>query len=133
MTPFTRAALAAILVGMAGCRGDEGTMQVSWVHGPDTVTLGLPATAVSCPDLGWLEVVGASGDTGVGVVVFLEGTRVAGRRRAFSSRWLGDDVTYCERPGETSPPYPDIGLESGDSLRKDWFPVVWRRESGAPS
>jgi len=30
-------------------------------------------------------------------------------RRAFSTRWLGDDVTYCER------------------LRDDWFPLLWRR------
>ena len=49
------------------------------------------------------------------------------RRRAFSTRWLGDDVRYCERPGETSPPYPDIGLKSGEPLREDWFPVLWRR------
>ncbi len=52
---------------------------------------------------------------------------VTGRRRAFSTRWLGDDVRYCERPGETSPPYPDIGLEHGERMREDWFPVLWRR------
>ncbi len=61
------------------------------------------------------------------------GAPVASRRSAFSSRWLGDDVTYCARPGETSPPYPDIGLENGDPLREDWFPVIWRRESGESS
>jgi ectoine hydroxylase-related dioxygenase (phytanoyl-CoA dioxygenase family) len=49
------------------------------------------------------------------------------RRRAFSTRWLGDDVVYCERPGETSPPFPDIGLKPGDRMREDWFPVLWRR------
>ena len=48
-------------------------------------------------------------------------------RRAFSTRWLGDDVTYCERPGETSPPYSDHGMRQGDALREDWFPVLWRR------
>ncbi len=48
-------------------------------------------------------------------------------RRAFSMRWIGDDVTYCDRPGETSPPYPGIDLQSGDAMREDWFPVVWRR------
>ena len=51
---------------------------------------------------------------------------VAARRRAVSTRWLGDDVTYCERPGETSPPYPNIGLRTGEPLREDWFPVQWR-------
>ncbi len=52
---------------------------------------------------------------------------VAARRSAFSTRWLGDDVVYCKRPGETSPPYPDIGLEGGQPMREDWFPVLWRR------
>lgn len=50
---------------------------------------------------------------------------VATRRRAFSTRWLGDDVTYCERPGETSPPLTGLGLAPGDRLRDDWFPVLW--------
>ncbi len=29
--------------------------------------------------------------------------------------------------------YPDIGLENGETLREDWFPVIWPRESGEPS
>ncbi|MDH3688104.1 MAG: phytanoyl-CoA dioxygenase family protein [Gammaproteobacteria bacterium] len=53
--------------------------------------------------------------------------QVKNRRRAFSTRWLGDDAVYCERPGEMSPPYPDIGLNSGDKMRQDWFPVIWKR------
>ena len=53
---------------------------------------------------------------------------VEGRRRALSTRWLGDDVTYCVRPGETSPPFPDIGLADGEPMREDWFPVVWRKD-----
>ena len=57
--------------------------------------------------------------------------RVHGRRRALSTRWLGDDVTYCPRPGETSPPFPDIGLEEGERMREDWFPVVWRKDGGS--
>ena len=52
-------------------------------------------------------------------------------RRAFSTRWLGDDVIYCDRPGETSPPYSDHGMRHGDPLRDDWFPVLWRRHSPA--
>jgi ectoine hydroxylase-related dioxygenase (phytanoyl-CoA dioxygenase family) len=50
----------------------------------------------------------------------------ARRRRGFSTRWLGDDVTYAERPGETSPPFSDIGLKTGDPMRDDLFPVIWR-------
>ncbi len=48
------------------------------------------------------------------------------RRRGFSTRWLGEDARFAARPGVTSPPYPGIGLEDGDPLREDWFPVVWR-------
>ena len=51
---------------------------------------------------------------------------VESRRRAFSTRWLGDDVRYLARPGETSPPYGDMGLESGARMREDWFPVLWQ-------
>lgn len=52
--------------------------------------------------------------------------RVERRRRAVSTRWLGDDVVYCERPGPTSPPYSGIGLDTGDRMREDWFPVLWQ-------
>jgi ectoine hydroxylase-related dioxygenase (phytanoyl-CoA dioxygenase family) len=57
---------------------------------------------------------GARGNTG------------ANRRRAFSARFVGDDVCFIERPGHTSPPYPGIGQVSGERLREDWFPTVWR-------
>ncbi len=50
------------------------------------------------------------------------------RRRAFSTRWIGDDVRYCVRPGETSPPLPDsVGVKAGDAMPADWFPVMWRK------
>jgi ectoine hydroxylase-related dioxygenase (phytanoyl-CoA dioxygenase family) len=51
---------------------------------------------------------------------------VKSTRRAFSSRWLGDDSHYCERPGETSPNYRNHGMQNGDRMREDWFPVLWR-------
>jgi len=47
-------------------------------------------------------------------------------RRAFSTRWIGDDVCYCSRPGESSPPYTDHGMSDGDAMRGDWFPILWR-------
>ena len=49
------------------------------------------------------------------------------RRRAFSLRLVGDDARYVERPGRTSPPFPDHGMKPGDRLREDWFPVIYRR------
>ena len=48
------------------------------------------------------------------------------RRRAVSLRWVGDDARYVERPGRTSPPFPDHNTTSGRKLREDWFPVIWR-------
>jgi ectoine hydroxylase-related dioxygenase (phytanoyl-CoA dioxygenase family) len=47
------------------------------------------------------------------------------RRRAFSLRLLGDDARYVERPGPTSPPFPDHGMQAGDRIREDWFPVIY--------
>ena len=46
-------------------------------------------------------------------------------RKAFSMRFIGDDVTYVDRGGETSPPFEGIDLKIGAKMREDWFPVVW--------
>jgi len=49
------------------------------------------------------------------------------RRRAVSLRWLGDDVTFGERPWDVSPPYEPNGLTVGEPLGDDpRFPVVAR-------
>ncbi|WP_024301097.1 phytanoyl-CoA dioxygenase family protein [Pseudogulbenkiania sp. MAI-1] len=58
------------------------------------------------------------------------GNQGTGRRRAFSARFLGDDVRFVERPGRTSPPFPGIGQTTGERLREDWFPVVWSADAG---
>ena len=55
------------------------------------------------------------------------GNTTGNRRRAFSLRLLGDDARYTERPGRTSPPFPDHGMEQGELLREDWFPVIYQR------
>ena len=47
------------------------------------------------------------------------------RRRAVSLRWLGDDVTFGERPWTVSPPYEPNGLEVGGPLDGDpRFPLA---------
>lgn len=56
------------------------------------------------------------------------GNENTSRRRAFSLRLVGDDARYTERPGPTSPPYPGHGMEEGQRLREDWFPVLWSRD-----
>ena len=47
------------------------------------------------------------------------------RRRAFSMRFIGDDVTFFKRNGPTSPPFDGINLDTGDQMREDWFPRVF--------
>lgn len=53
------------------------------------------------------------------------------RRRAFSLRLVGDDARYVTRPGRTSPPFPGHGMEPGQRLREDWFPVIWPQPAPA--
>ena len=58
----------------------------------------------------------------------LHGTTAApikARRRAFSTRWLGDDMVYCERAGETSPPLKDLGVTPGMRMPESLFPTLW--------
>ncbi|MCZ6695150.1 MAG: phytanoyl-CoA dioxygenase family protein [Acidobacteria bacterium] len=47
------------------------------------------------------------------------------RRRAFSTRWLGDDAVFARRPGKTSPPFEGLDLEPGQPMDRPIFPVVW--------
>ncbi len=45
--------------------------------------------------------------------------------RAFSMRFIGDDVRFIDRGGPISPPFDDINLETGETMREDCFPVVF--------
>lgn len=46
------------------------------------------------------------------------------RRRALSIRWVGDDAVYADK-GVHSPPFPDLGLKTGEPLEGDSFPLLW--------
>ncbi len=46
------------------------------------------------------------------------------RRRAFSSRWIGDDAIFAVREGPTSPPFPNSQLEHGEPISGDDFPLI---------
>jgi len=54
------------------------------------------------------------------------GNLTSGRRRAFASRWLGDDAVYAQRPGEISPPFPGLEhrLKPGEPMTAEEFPLV---------
>jgi ectoine hydroxylase-related dioxygenase (phytanoyl-CoA dioxygenase family) len=53
------------------------------------------------------------------------GNNTSKSRRAFSMRFIGDDVKYIDRGGPTSPPFDGIDLKNGDFMREDWFPRVF--------
>lgn len=55
------------------------------------------------------------------------GNHASTRRRVFSLRLVGDDARYVERPGRTSPPFPGHGMQPGQRLREDWFPIIFDR------
>ena len=49
------------------------------------------------------------------------------RRRAFSVRFLGDDVTHAPRPWKTSPEFPGLAeeLPAGAPMEHRLFPLLW--------
>ena len=53
------------------------------------------------------------------------GNNSADRRRALSLRFVGDDAVFTERPGRTSPPFPNHNMQTGQKLRTDWFPILY--------
>ena len=57
------------------------------------------------------------------------GVSAGSRRRAFSVRFLGDDVTHAPRPWKTSPEFPGLAdqLPVGAPMDHPLFPVVWER------
>lgn len=48
------------------------------------------------------------------------------RRRVISVRWVGDDARFKRRPGNPSPPFPDLAFEDGAPFDAPEFPVLWR-------
>jgi ectoine hydroxylase-related dioxygenase (phytanoyl-CoA dioxygenase family) len=49
------------------------------------------------------------------------------RRRAWATRWLGDDARYADRIGTVSPPITGHGLKAGDAFGGPLFPRAWPR------
>lgn len=56
------------------------------------------------------------------------GNTSARARRVFSARWVGDDATFADRGGVTSPPFPELTLKDGEALVSSLFPQIWPRE-----
>jgi ectoine hydroxylase-related dioxygenase (phytanoyl-CoA dioxygenase family) len=51
------------------------------------------------------------------------------RRRAYATRWMGEDARYAARPGEISPKITGHGLAPGDPAICDMFPVILQRRT----
>lgn len=49
------------------------------------------------------------------------------RRRVVSIRWVGDEARFVERPGTTSPAFPDLEYKAGDKFEGETFPVIFER------
>lgn len=47
------------------------------------------------------------------------------RRRAYSTRWLGDDARYHKRKGEVAIPTFETAFQEGDMFSGDRFPLVY--------
>jgi ectoine hydroxylase-related dioxygenase (phytanoyl-CoA dioxygenase family) len=56
------------------------------------------------------------------------GVSGAHRRRVFSVRFLGDDITHAPRRWRTSPEFPGLSdeLPAGAAMNHELFPVLWR-------
>ncbi|CAD6547400.1 phytanoyl-CoA dioxygenase family protein [Paraburkholderia metrosideri] len=56
------------------------------------------------------------------------------RRRAFSIRFIGDDVRHAPRQWRTSPDFPGLAgtLPAGAQMDHPLFPVVWTNAAGNP-
>ena len=54
------------------------------------------------------------------------------RRRVFSVRFLGDDITHAPRRWKTSPEFPGLvdELPAGAPMNHSLFPVLWQNSSG---
>lgn len=48
------------------------------------------------------------------------------RRRAFSARWMGDDVRFVERHGPVSPDFEGLPRVPGEVPDGPLFPLVWQ-------
>jgi ectoine hydroxylase-related dioxygenase (phytanoyl-CoA dioxygenase family) len=50
-----------------------------------------------------------------------------GRRRAWSTRWLGDDAVFAEKPGERAFPADQTGLTHGKPYAGQDYPMIFER------
>ena len=57
------------------------------------------------------------------------GVERGGRRRAYSTRWLGDDAVFVAKPGERGFPADDSGQRAGKPYTGPDYPIIFEQES----
>ena len=72
-------AAAGMATLLSACDSGGDAMRVVWQRDTVSAEFSLPVNAVWCQGPGWLEVVGARSDTGVGLALFLSDTTITGR------------------------------------------------------
>lgn len=108
---------------------EKPVLPTRWVKG-DAFFDPAPYMPVPDPDAEGMDVREWSMEPGdavafnYGILHGARGNQSAVRRRAFSLRLLGDDATYTQRPGPTSPPFPGHDMVQEQKLRTDWFPML---------
>jgi hypothetical protein len=83
------------------------------------------------PVIGWAP---EPGDMGYFNMLTLHASGDAGgptRRRAFSVRFIGDDIRRAKRPWRTAPEFPGLArrLPEGAPMDHPLFPALWRAGS----
>lgn len=131
--PVDTVAEASLRVIAGSHRWDRMVLPVRWLHEDNFYAEEEDFLPVPDPDsepgryqvLEWPMEPGDAVAFHYGAVHGARGNLTTGRRRALSLRYIGDDARYITRPGRTSPPFPDHGMQDGERLREDWFPVIW--------
>ena len=93
--------------------------------GDDTETVpDIDANRENLPIAGWAVEPGDAVAFQFQVIHGAPANRSARRRRVISLRFVGDDATFADRPGPTSPYFPDLVIRPGEPFDAPEFPVI---------
>lgn len=126
--PVTEASLRCVA---ASHRWERSVLPTRWLsddnfYADDGIYMPVPDPDAEGMDIReWAMEPGDAVAFNFGILHGARGNNTCHRRRAFSLRLVGDDARYVERPGPTSPPFPANGMEAGQFLREDWFPILF--------
>lgn len=139
--------VASVFVPLDPVAAQEGLQFVTgshaWpLHNPQHFADGTPYRGTSLPTMPDVSQMAQEGAVNVqtfdlqpgDVLVFSAKTVHGGPGnwgRAISTRWVGDDATFWDRPGEGAVPTLDVNLRDGDALSGNAaaFPASWSKQT----